>query len=97
MNIATLNLAHPSRRPHHVPLDLLDALLALDADLWFLTELVQTDAYLAALRVRWPHVLTTAQLHYGPSRSATRSSPVSAPPTAAPTGPTSPPTSTATS
>ena len=64
MNIATLNLGHQARRPRLIPTDLLEALLALEADLIFLTEYVNTSEYETALRTRWTHVEMSEQLPY---------------------------------
>jgi hypothetical protein len=64
MKIATLNLGHQARRPKHVPKDLLDALFALEADLIYLTEYVNTREYETALRARWAHVEMSEQLPY---------------------------------
>lgn len=69
MKIATLNLGHQVLRPKHVPRDLLDALLALDTNVLFLTEYVETPEYDAALRACWPHVLASEQVQYGASKA----------------------------
>ena len=68
MKIGTLNIGHQTLRPRVVPEDLLDALVALDVDLLFLTEYVNTDAYAAALNRRWAHVLTSVEAPYRGSR-----------------------------
>ncbi|HVI03439.1 MAG TPA: endonuclease/exonuclease/phosphatase family protein [Enhygromyxa sp.] len=69
MKIGTLNIGHQTLRPRVIPEDLLDVLVALDLDLLFLTEYVNTDDYAAALNRRWPHVLNSAQAPYRSSRS----------------------------
>lgn len=42
VRIATLNIGHQTIRPRGVPDEMLDALVALDTDLLFLTEYVAT-------------------------------------------------------
>ena len=69
MRIATLNLGHQVLVPKQVPEDLLNALTELDADVLFLTEIVQSPAYLDALHARWPSVVASAQVQHSRSRS----------------------------
>lgn len=68
MRIGALNVGHQVRKPKEVAEDLLDDILALDADLFFMTEYVETDAYRAALEARWPHVMVSPQIEYAPGR-----------------------------
>lgn len=64
MRIGTLNLGHQTLRPRTVPVELLDALLALETDVFFLTEYVASPEYSSALGSRWKHVMCSEQVKY---------------------------------
>jgi hypothetical protein len=64
MRIASLNLGHRALKPKTVPLELLDALVGLEADLLFLNEFVTTPRYREELLSRWRTLCETPQLKH---------------------------------